>query len=158
MKSNILTITLGFTLLVSANIVAQELETVLFIPSDQSNDYWLSVKKVAPIYPSRASIKGKMGCATVLYSIEPDGTTSNHRVVVAYPKWLFDRSSIQAAKQFLYEPSEENIAREAVYTSNTFTYQLLGDNTKSNDEKRENLSDKCTDAANKILAEESESE
>ncbi len=72
MKSNIVTTTLGFTLLVSANIVAQELEAVLFIPSDQSNAYWLSVKKVAPNYPSRASIKGKMGCATVLYSIEPE--------------------------------------------------------------------------------------
>jgi len=59
----------------------------------------------------------------------------------------------------LYEPSEENVAREAIYTSNTFTYQLLGDNTKSNDdENRENLSDKCTDAANKVLAEEFESE
>lgn len=151
--------TLGFTLFVSTNIAAKELDAILLLPNNQDMHYWLSVKKVAPNYPSRASIRSKMGCATVLFIIEPDGITSNHRVVVAYPKRLFDRSSIQAAKQFLYEPTEKNVARVAAYAINTFTYELLNDNRKANDdEKRENLSDKCTDAANKILAEESESE
>ncbi|MCF6264739.1 MAG: energy transducer TonB [Xanthomonadales bacterium] len=157
MKPNILTMTLGFTLLASANMVAKELETVLSLPNNQEKHYWLSVKKVAPNYPSRASSKGKMGCATVLYIIEPDGTTSNHRVIVGYPKRLFDRSSVQAAKQFLYEPSEKNVTREAVFTINTFTYELSDGHMSSNDDKRKILSDKCTDAANKILAEEPES-
>jgi TonB family protein len=145
---------LGFTLLMSVNALALQLQSVLYV-SDKLDDYWLSEKKVAPIYPSRAAIKGKGGCATVLFIIEADGSTSNHRVVAAYPKRIFDRASIQAAKQFLYKPSEKNAIREPVYITNTFTYQLLTGRKSGDDEKGEKLGDKCTNAAETILAEES---
>lgn len=155
MKNTILTVTLGFIFLLSVNITARELETVLFMDKGQLDSYWLTEKKVAPIYPSRAVITSKEGCVAVLYIIEADGSTSNHRVVVAYPKRHFDRASLQAVKQFLYRPSKKNESREPVFTVNTFTFEIRNHNRDSNDDKREKVGDKCTDAAYELLAEES---
>lgn len=155
MKNTILAATLGFIFLLSANVTAQDFGTVLLIDSDQLEPYWLVEKKVAPTYPSRAAIANKQGCVAVLYMIEADGSTSKHRVVVAYPKRHFDRASLRAAKQFLYKPSKENESREPVFTVNSFTFELLNDNRASNDDKGKKLADKCTDAAYELLAQES---
>ena len=99
-------------------------DSIPYFSADETNNYWVSEKKVAPRYPSRALRKNEQGCAAIGYIVESDGTTSTHRVIASYPSSLFDDSSIKAAKQFTYVPTENNSERQPIYTTNTFTFQL----------------------------------
>lgn len=93
----------------------------------------------------------EQGCVTVGYMIEPDGSTSTHRVLAAFPSKIFDASAIKAAKKFKYSPAEGNVDKIPIFVTNTFTFQIgLGDE-KSNMEVRAALSDVCQSAANKLF-------
>jgi hypothetical protein len=70
---------------------------------------------------------------------------SNHRAVVAFPSNDFNQSGIQAARQFVYKPSERNPSREAVFTSATFTFQIQR-STEVDEQKREKLASICTES------------
>ena len=48
---------------------------------DQLEEYWVTEKIVAPEYPRMALRRGKMGCVAVGYIIQPDGMTSDHKVL-----------------------------------------------------------------------------
>ncbi len=139
-----------FCTLVSIGAWAQAEDSILFVTSDQVETYWVSVKEVAPIYPVKLLRKGEQGCVAVGYIIEPDGTTSNHRVVASYPSESFYRPSIKAAKQFLYEPTVVNKDREAIFTTKNFTFQI-SKNKKYDKKLRAQLGALCTAAANKAL-------
>jgi len=136
--------------MVSVGAWAQDDDSVLVVTSDQVETYWSPVKKVAPVYPMKLIRNGEQGCVAVGYIIEPDGTTSNHRIIASFPSNNFDKVSIEAAKQFLYEPSKQNKNREAIFTTNSFTFQI--NRNKKHDKKiREKLDGICTTAANKSL-------
>lgn len=125
-------------------------DSVIFVASDDLDTYWLVEENVAPVYPTKALRSGEQGCVTVGFIIEPDGTTSNHRALASAPSRIFEKSAINAAKQFLYKPSETNSAGQAVYTTSAFTFQI----TKSEelDENRiKKLAAVCDEAANKAL-------
>lgn len=134
----------------SISILAQESDSVLFVPSAELDAFWLVEKKVAPVYPTRSLSKGEEGCVAIGYFIEADGTTSSHRAIVGYPSNNFSQSAIRAAKQFKYTPSDSNVERQVVFTTNSFTYEIHK-GSKPNLEKREQLAELCTAAANKAL-------
>ena len=134
----------------SINVLAQESDSVLFVPSAELDAFWLVEKKVAPIYPTRSLSKGEEGCVAIGYFIEADGTTSSHRAVAGYPSNNFSQSAIKAAKQFVYTPSDNNVERQVVFTTNSFTYEIHRNN-ETNMQKREQLAELCTAAANKAL-------
>ena len=129
---------------------AQNDETILVVTSDDVETYWSTVKKVAPVYPMISLRKSEQGCSAVGFIIEPDGTTSNHRTMASFPSNNFDKSSIEAAKQFLYEPSERNKDREVIFTTNTFTFHISR-SKKHDEKKRKEVAEICTAAANKAL-------
>lgn len=133
----------------TASAWAQESEGMLYLPGDQMEAYWVIEKKVAPHYPRNALAKGIQGCAAVAFVIEPDGTTSNHKVVV-HSSDLFKAPSIKAAEQFLYKPSEKNPGKESVITSNTFTYQISNGN-RSDEKNMKALHDLCSSKALEAL-------
>lgn len=139
---------LAFTSSFSA--LAQDQESIPYVSPDQLDAFWITEKKVAPKYTKRALQNGDQGCVAIGYFIESNGTTSGHRVVVFYPSNDFEKSSIEAAKQFLYKPSENNVNSEVVFTTNVFTY-LISNGTKSDENKREELANLCKVAANKAL-------
>jgi len=136
--------------LISFAAWAQDDESILFVTSQQLKPLWTPVKKVAPVYPSISLSKREQGCVAVGYIIESDGSTSSHRVVASYPANNFYESSIDAAKQFLYEATEANKKRVPVFTINTFTYEIE-DNNRYNKEARMETSRICTTAAYKVL-------
>ena len=143
-------IAFSFYTLISVGTWAQDDETVLAVASDQVETYWVPIKKVAPVYPMKSIRNGEQGCVAVGYIIEPDGTTSNHRAVASFPSNNFDRASVDAAKQFLYEPAETNKDRAAIFTTNSFTFNI--NRNKKHDEKmQKELDALCTAAANKAL-------
>ena len=131
---------------------AQNDDTILVVSSDEVETYWSSEKKVAPVYPMNSIRRNEQGCSAIGFIIEPDGTTSNHRVIASFPSSNFDKSSINAAMQFLYKPSDKNEKREAIFTTNSFTFQIMTGRAKKHDDKMgEKLGEICTAAANKAL-------
>jgi TonB family protein len=144
-KSILLSIVLNTAAISSVGVWAEVSDSVLFVPSDQLDTYWIVEKQVAPEYPGNSLRKGEEGCVTVGFIIEPDGTTSNHRAVVAFPSNDFNKSGIEAARQFVYKPSEQNPSREAVFTSDTFTFQIQK-STEADEQKRETLASICTES------------
>lgn len=129
---------------------AQDGDSILVVTSDQLDSYWTTEKKVAPNYPRQSLSKGEQGCVAVGFIIEPDGTTSSHHAVASFPSSNFDKSGIEAAKQFLYKPSDQNISKEAVFTTNTFTYEITT-GRKRKDSPYETVGAACTKAAKKKL-------
>lgn len=130
-------------------VSAEESDSFIFINSEGLGDYWIAEKKVAPVYPERSLRKGEEGCVVVGYVIESDGTTSSHRAIVSSTSH-FQPSAIRAAKQFIYSPSDKNLEREPVFTTNTFTYQMSR-SKKGNERVQKALMDRCNEAANKSL-------
>lgn len=125
---------------------------LIVVTSDQLEQYWISAKKVAPIYPNTALQRSVQGCAAVSYVIEADGSTSSHNPIASSPSGIFNKSAIKAASQFRYEPSEENTERTAVFTTNTFTYEITsGRKIKNLDENHEAIAVPCSTAANEAL-------
>jgi len=143
-------IVLSLVFISSFSALGQDQESIPYVSPDQLEAYWIIEKKVAPKYPKRALRNGDQGCVAIGYFIESNGATSGHRVVVFYPSNDFEKSSIEAAKQFLYKPSEDNLKREVVFTTNVFTY-LISNGPKSDDKKQEELANLCKVAANKSL-------
>ena len=119
---------------------------------EQLDAYWIVEKKVAPKYPTRALYAEITGCSAVGFIIEPDGSTSNHKVLAFYPSKskVFGKSAIAAAKQFIYQPSERNPDKTSALTINVFMYEISG-GRQSNSNKRENLHETCLTAAKKVL-------
>ncbi len=127
-----------------------EPDSVLIVPSDELEQYWIVEKKVAPVYPQKSLSRGEQGCVAIGFIIEADGTTSSHRAIAVSRSNNFNQTATDAAKKFLYKPSELNTARQPVFTTNTFTYQMSYSN-KSDDPKRKSLEQICTSAATETL-------
>lgn len=120
---------------------------------DALNDYWVVNQKFAPDYPTSAVHKGHEGCVTVGYYIEADGTTSGNWVIASYPKFVFERSALNASLKTTYTPGPLNEERQSVVTTMTFTYKLASGNLMPSQLTRELMEKQCTDPAEKVLKE-----
>ncbi len=145
-----LSVTVFVSVLVSTGVWAQDSEFIPFLTNGKLVSHWIVEKKVAPQYPTKALRRHIEGCVVVGYKIESDGTTSNHRTIVTIGSPNFNKSAIQAAKQFSYKPSEQNPEREVVFTTNLFTFEI-NRTRKSNKRKAKKLRDVCTSAADKAF-------
>lgn len=148
-QSTLLHVVLGFFLFSPSTCWAQEPGSFMFLPGDQLDAYWVVDKKVAPNFPRKALQKGEQGCATVAFIVGPEGTTSNHKIIVSSSD-LFREASIKAAEKFLYKPSESNDEKVSVITINTFTYHIT-DGRRSDEEVREALNELCESRAMEVL-------
>lgn len=66
------------------------------------------IDRSPPRYPFRAERKGVMGWAIVEYTVRPDGTTSDIRLIDAAPEGYFEDSAVIAVKGWKYEPPMED--------------------------------------------------
>lgn len=57
-----------------------------------------------PIYPQDAAIKGLEGWVRVEFTVNPDGTVSEPRVVEAMPAHIFNRAALQAVLKWKFKP------------------------------------------------------
>jgi len=147
--------------------------TVLFVPASQTlagtNDdvlklpfeavpkYWVIKSAEAPRYPTQAVSRRLNGCASVAFIIEADGSTSHVRVLVSYPSHVFARPSLKSASRMRFTPTDANAQKTAVYTFNTYTYEL-GNPGPSEHSKRttppdtnQEIGENCKKAANKVF-------
>lgn len=65
------------------------------------------IKRIPPRYPARAIDRGQEGWVDLRFTITPEGTTSDIRVVASYPRGVFDRTAINAVTNWIYAPRTE---------------------------------------------------
>src|SRR5690606_38929370 len=61
----------------------------------------------APRYPLEALRAGQAGEVLVEFTVNPDGSVSNARVVRADPPRVFDREAVAAVRRWRFEPAAE---------------------------------------------------
>ena len=61
----------------------------------------------APRYPPEALRAGQAGEVLVEFTVNPDGSVSNARVVRADPPRVFDREAVSAVRRWRFEPTAE---------------------------------------------------
>jgi len=82
--------------------------------------------KLKPDYPSHALAKGREGVCLVNYTINTDGTVSGISVVESECDPLFHKTSIHAAKSFVYKPRIKNgMPQEVKNVRNKFVFRIL---------------------------------
>jgi protein TonB len=67
----------------------------------------LPIVQVSPRYPISAAQSGKEGYVILEFDITEKGTVSNVKVLDANPKRIFNKSAIQAIKNWKYKPKME---------------------------------------------------
>lgn len=115
-----------------------------------AGELWVVDSNVSPEYPESALADGTMGCATVGYVIQSDGSTSNHKVLVVAPSEVFIEPTLAAARQLTYQPSADNSDRAPGFSTKTYTY-VLGENETAQREGRERLQAFCETEYRKMV-------
>ena len=69
---------------------------------------YLPIVRVAPQYPRRALINDVEGWVVVEFTVTPQGTVTNPRVVSEDPEGVFDEVAINAVLKFRYKPRVVN--------------------------------------------------
>jgi bla regulator protein blaR1 len=83
------------------------------------------IKTSPPIYPDNARRKGWEGYSVVEYAIDHQGKVTNAVIVDSKPRGVFNRSSIRAIEQYLFEPPKVNGEVVSLQGRQTkFSYQL----------------------------------
>ncbi|MCD9031927.1 energy transducer TonB [Luteimonas sp. Y-2-2-4F] len=68
-----------------------------------------AISTPAPRYPSEALRSGQSGEVLVEFTVAPDGSVSNARVVRADPPRVFDREALAAVRRWRFEPVDAPI-------------------------------------------------
>lgn len=85
----------------------------------------IAVKKIMPDYPWRARQRGIEGYSVVEYAIDSQGKVKDPIIVESSPGKVFNRSSLKAIEQYIFEPPTVNgevVSLEGLQTR--FVYQL----------------------------------
>lgn len=59
-----------------------------------------------PVYPAAARARGDSGFVVVAYTVEPDGTVANLRVVGSEPAGVFDAAALEAVARWRFQARE----------------------------------------------------
>lgn len=100
-------------------------EQLTDIPDTPGSAPLVAIKKRQPKYPKWARSRGLEGYSVVEYAISSDGEVINPTIVESKPKGVFNRTSLQAIREYLFEPPEVNGEGVSVQGLQTkFVYQL----------------------------------
>ena len=69
-----------------------------------ANNTLRAVSTPAPQYPPAALRSGESGEVVVEFTVNPDGSVSNPRVVRANPPRVFDRAALNAVRNWRFQP------------------------------------------------------
>lgn len=68
---------------------------------------YLPIVRVLPQYPARAAERGLEGRVLVIFTVTPNGSTTNVRVLESSDR-IFERNAVRAAERFKYKPKVVN--------------------------------------------------
>ena len=86
---------------------------------DQGDGDIIPLVRITPQYPRRAAIAKIEGYVTVEFTITPEGTVMDPRVIDAKPPRVFDREAIRAILKWKFKPRVVDgvkVARQATQT------------------------------------------
>ena len=102
-------------LLIFASLAHPQDEKIILFP----------ITDVVPGYPTEAIIREVEGWVLVSFDVSALGTVSNIEVSDSEPRFTFDESAINAARNFLFKPHIENgIARDVTGIEYLFRFLL----------------------------------
>lgn len=143
-----------FAAIISVLIVAlpnSALAQTVFAIDDDLKKYWL-IERVASDYPKIALRNSTVGCITIGYFIQPDGSTDDYKVLAAIPRSrVFVDSALDALKKFTFIPSERKPEKIKVFTMNTFVYLIMTGNDKRDESRFKQLHGTCKSEALELL-------
>jgi TonB family protein len=77
---------------------------------------------VTPTYPQAALAQGQRGSVTIVFTIAPNGRTEHVHIASAVPSGVFDRATLQAARQWRFRPATVNGKPVAITASQTLVF------------------------------------
>lgn len=83
------------------------------VPAPALPDAPPPVVRVPPRYPRRALLRNVEGDVRVVFTINPDGTVSDPRVVSASPPGYFEQAALQAIRHWEFQPDPGGAPRTA---------------------------------------------
>lgn len=86
----------------------------------------IPIVRVAPSYPRSAMQAKLQGFVTMEVTINPDGTVSNAKVLESEPPRIFDRSAIDAMRNWKFRPKVVNGIAVAQRAKQTIEFKLGG--------------------------------
>jgi protein TonB len=79
----------------------------------------IPIAQVTPMYPRRAALKGIEGWVKLEFTIMPDGSVDDVKVIDAKPRRIFNRAAIKSILRWKFKPRVVNgkaVARRATQT------------------------------------------
>ena len=80
--------------------------------------------RIDPRYPTRALHAGIEGEVIVEFTINPDGSVAEPRIVESRPTGVFDRQVLRAIKRWRFSPRVENGVKVARLATQTIHFEL----------------------------------
>ncbi|WP_440054414.1 energy transducer TonB [Pseudoalteromonas sp. T1lg65] len=92
--------------------------------------YWQVKSSQHPQYPASQLSKRASGCTIITVGIGPDGNPVGYKIKKSFPEGAFDKSAIQALKNWQWEPTVSNKDRQPVLTSIKLDFYVDGSRNK----------------------------
>lgn len=86
--------------------------------------YWKRANRARLIYPRSARRNHVAGCVEITFGINSDGQVEGYRVTKSYPEGVFDKSAAINLKNRRWEPTDENVDRQSVLTTDHFNFRV----------------------------------
>ena len=81
------------------------------------DDYWITYRKVAPVYPQQAKNDKISGCVEFSLLIDVNGRAVEPTIIKAFPEGVFDEQAAIAIRKWLWVPTKTNTERQPVLTT-----------------------------------------
>jgi protein TonB len=84
----------------------------------------LPLAQLRPIYPVRARMARVTGAVEVEFTVNPDGSTVNPRVLSAAPAGIFDAAALRAVERWRFKPARKDGKPVAVRVRQNIRFEL----------------------------------
>ncbi|OHU88027.1 MULTISPECIES: energy transducer TonB [Pseudoalteromonas] len=105
------------------------------LTSDSKNQllaqYWVSKKRVEPLYPIDAAKSRLSGCVDLVVGINSDGTWHLHKVKKSYPQGVFDKPTFAALSKWRWKAAANNVEKLPVLTTIQMDFMIQGSKNKN---------------------------
>lgn len=145
------TLSAGWPVLLAVCMGTAFADALMLLPDGHAmQEYWIVEQVQNPYYPRKAAKKGLEGCVVVAFVIEPNGTTSSHRLVHSAPDDSFAAPAVQAIAEWRFEPGVKNPDRRPALAFQIIEFNL--DPSPSNAAIRDSASEACRRAKEEARA------
>ncbi|MEC9261984.1 MAG: energy transducer TonB [Pseudomonadota bacterium] len=103
------------------------------------NALWKVQRRVDPGYTADAARNGLSGCVTVKFIVNRQGQAVVQKITDSFPFGVFDKTALNAIKQWRWQPTQSNTEKTPALTEVKFDYMVQGTKNKAPAEKHCNI-------------------